>query len=192
MMDILMPETCWVHKKWNKIASDIKLVFYSSKGHSLSDCDSFKFIIRNLFHILCSRLPLWLTGRARTRCLPALQLMCVSCVKCKRRLTYLRYNSASRCPGEWGSVGRKTPNFVLPWCVFLSLHSYFIFVTSFFLIMSGIRSSERISNPEASFSTFLSCAVNCMKVLLAAELYILPDVYDEVYFEEYSGTWSDF
>ena len=30
MMDILMSETCWVHKKWNKIASDIKLVFYSS------------------------------------------------------------------------------------------------------------------------------------------------------------------
>jgi len=30
MMDILMPETCWAHKKWNKTASDIKLVFYSS------------------------------------------------------------------------------------------------------------------------------------------------------------------
>ena len=29
MMDI-MSETCWAHKKWNKIASDIKLVFYSS------------------------------------------------------------------------------------------------------------------------------------------------------------------
>jgi len=29
MMDILMSETCWAHK-WNKIASDIKLVFYSS------------------------------------------------------------------------------------------------------------------------------------------------------------------
>jgi len=29
-MDILMSETCWVHKKWNKIVSDIKLVFYSS------------------------------------------------------------------------------------------------------------------------------------------------------------------
>jgi len=28
-MDILMSETCWAHKKWNKIASDIKLVFYS-------------------------------------------------------------------------------------------------------------------------------------------------------------------
>jgi len=30
MMDILMSETCWARKKWNKIASDIKLVFYSS------------------------------------------------------------------------------------------------------------------------------------------------------------------
>jgi len=30
MMDILMSETCWAHKKWNKEASDIKLVFYSS------------------------------------------------------------------------------------------------------------------------------------------------------------------
>ena len=35
MMDILMSETCWVHKKWNKIASDIKLVFYSSAANSL-------------------------------------------------------------------------------------------------------------------------------------------------------------
>jgi hypothetical protein len=30
MTDILMSETCCVHKKWNKIASDIKLVFHSS------------------------------------------------------------------------------------------------------------------------------------------------------------------
>jgi len=30
MSDILMSETCWAHKKWNKIKSDIKLVFYSS------------------------------------------------------------------------------------------------------------------------------------------------------------------
>ena len=29
-MDILMSETCWAHTKWNKIASDIKLVFHSS------------------------------------------------------------------------------------------------------------------------------------------------------------------
>jgi len=30
MMDILMSETCWAHKKWNKITSDIKLIFCSS------------------------------------------------------------------------------------------------------------------------------------------------------------------
>jgi len=30
MVDILMSETCWAYKKWNKIASDINLVFYSS------------------------------------------------------------------------------------------------------------------------------------------------------------------
>jgi len=30
MTDILMSETCSAHKKWNKMASDIKLVFYSS------------------------------------------------------------------------------------------------------------------------------------------------------------------
>ena len=30
MMDILMSETCWAHETWNKVASDIKLVFYSS------------------------------------------------------------------------------------------------------------------------------------------------------------------
>ena len=29
-MDILMSETCWAHNKWNKITSDIKLVFHSS------------------------------------------------------------------------------------------------------------------------------------------------------------------
>jgi len=29
-MDILISETCWTHKKWNKIKNDIKLVFYSS------------------------------------------------------------------------------------------------------------------------------------------------------------------
>jgi len=30
MMDILMSETCWAYKKWNKISSDTKLVFYTS------------------------------------------------------------------------------------------------------------------------------------------------------------------
>jgi len=30
MMDVLLSEKCWAYKKWNKIASDIKVVFYSS------------------------------------------------------------------------------------------------------------------------------------------------------------------
>ena len=30
IMDILMSEICWAHKKWNKIANYIKSVFYSS------------------------------------------------------------------------------------------------------------------------------------------------------------------
>ena len=34
-MDILMSETCWAHNKWNKIASDIKLVFHSSTDELL-------------------------------------------------------------------------------------------------------------------------------------------------------------
>ena len=33
IVDILMSETYWVHKTWNKTASDIKLVFYSSATH---------------------------------------------------------------------------------------------------------------------------------------------------------------
>jgi len=30
IMDILMSETCWAHKKWNKITTDLKSVSYSS------------------------------------------------------------------------------------------------------------------------------------------------------------------
>jgi len=30
MMYVLMSETCWAHKKWNNITSDINFVFYSS------------------------------------------------------------------------------------------------------------------------------------------------------------------
>jgi len=30
MMGIVMPETCWAYKKYNKIISDIYLDFYSS------------------------------------------------------------------------------------------------------------------------------------------------------------------
>ena len=34
-MDILMSETCWAHNKWNKIASDMKLVFHSSTRNAV-------------------------------------------------------------------------------------------------------------------------------------------------------------
>ena len=46
MMDILMSETCWVHKQWNKIASDIKLVFYSS---TVTEFSSAYYLVIELF-----------------------------------------------------------------------------------------------------------------------------------------------
>ena len=36
MMDILMSEICWSHNKWNKIASDMKLVFHSSTNSGVA------------------------------------------------------------------------------------------------------------------------------------------------------------
>ena len=39
MMDILISETRWAHKKWNKLASDIKLVFCSSKIKQIMSID---------------------------------------------------------------------------------------------------------------------------------------------------------
>jgi len=44
-MDILMSETCWAHKKWNKIASDIKLVFYSSNITMMHGPINIRFLI---------------------------------------------------------------------------------------------------------------------------------------------------
>ena len=46
MMDILMSETFWVRKKWNKVASYIKLVFYSSTVLC--------HICHWMFHIICN------------------------------------------------------------------------------------------------------------------------------------------
>ena len=51
-----MSETCWVHKKWNKIASDIKLVFYFSTHllslphlHLGTSCDLLLLLLFSLF-----------------------------------------------------------------------------------------------------------------------------------------------
>jgi hypothetical protein len=38
-------ETCWAHKKWNKIASDIKMVFYSSTVTMMHDPINIRFTI---------------------------------------------------------------------------------------------------------------------------------------------------
>jgi len=50
MMDILMSETCWAHKKWNKIASDIKLVFHSSTITIMHGPISIRNIMKLLSH----------------------------------------------------------------------------------------------------------------------------------------------
>ena len=50
LMDILMSETCWAHKKWKKIASDIKLVFYSS-SITYSECVSVDLITQHAKHM---------------------------------------------------------------------------------------------------------------------------------------------
>ena len=49
MMDILMSETCWAHKTWNKIASDIKLVFHSSSITTMHGPINIRFTIDALF-----------------------------------------------------------------------------------------------------------------------------------------------
>jgi len=48
MMDILMSETCWEHKKWNKIASDIKLVYYSSTITMMHGPINIRFTAKNI------------------------------------------------------------------------------------------------------------------------------------------------
>jgi len=49
MMDILMSETCWAHKKWNKIASDIKLVVYSSTITMMHRPNNIRFSIKLIY-----------------------------------------------------------------------------------------------------------------------------------------------
>jgi len=49
MMDILISETCWAHKNWNKIASDIKLVFYFSTDWECLNVYTVFDILRTVF-----------------------------------------------------------------------------------------------------------------------------------------------
>ena len=52
MMDILMSETCRAYKKWNKIASDITLVFYSSTITMMHSPININFLSKLLVKIL--------------------------------------------------------------------------------------------------------------------------------------------
>jgi len=70
MVDILMSETCWAHKKRNKIASDIKLVFYSSTNFNItsplmSKCPDLHALITNHIRTRFSKSP-WIYSLAMT------------------------------------------------------------------------------------------------------------------------------
>jgi len=52
MMYILMSETCWVNKNWNKIASDIKLVSYSSTITMMHGPINIRFLVL-IYQITC-------------------------------------------------------------------------------------------------------------------------------------------
>jgi len=50
LMDVLMSETCWAHKKWNKIASDIKLISYSSTITTMHGPIYISFSLQHGYH----------------------------------------------------------------------------------------------------------------------------------------------
>jgi len=53
MIDILMSEICWAHKKWNKIVSDIKLVFYSSTVTMIHGPINIRYLPFCLYIVIC-------------------------------------------------------------------------------------------------------------------------------------------
>ena len=96
MMDILMSETCWGHKKWNKIASDIKLVFYSSNVVRLCVSElrlivpnAVKFGVSEVGLIAPNLRPLAARRPRHTHHVTRLYLRC--------HLSHLHTNSLERC-----------------------------------------------------------------------------------------------
>ena len=55
MMDILISETCWAHKMWNKMTSDIKLVLYPSTLHKSFEIslNVLKLVMKILLKVSC-------------------------------------------------------------------------------------------------------------------------------------------
>ena len=62
-MDILMSETCWEHKKWNKIASDINLAFHSSTIAMMHGPINIRYSNTNFLENPCSRSRVFPHGR---------------------------------------------------------------------------------------------------------------------------------
>ena len=62
-MDILISETCWAHNKWNKIASDIKLVFHSSTIAMMHG----PINIRNIRYVSCILLNIVITVKSDSK-----------------------------------------------------------------------------------------------------------------------------
>jgi len=117
MMDILMSETCWAYKKWNKIASDIKLVFYSSRfRHNKINCE----ILSHFFF--------W---RKPSRCESSI-IYCISTVNTQHtqrpdvlvQLGYIwPHVSAVKRPWEWPFNGQNmSPNITQLYQYIWSLH----------------------------------------------------------------------
>ena len=52
MMDILISETCWAHNKRNKIASDYKLVFYSSTITMMHGPINIRFTCKTCLYVI--------------------------------------------------------------------------------------------------------------------------------------------
>jgi len=84
MMDILMSETCWAHKKWNKIASDIKLVFYSLTYSLVAVLQRIAQENTKLAHVTIAK---WETSELRLR---FVQSASATCRYCKASLSARR------------------------------------------------------------------------------------------------------
>jgi len=78
MMDILMSEVCWAHKKWNKITSDIKLFFYSSTLCTFANV-ILRFVVAVLMLYTVNDGKNWLCGKKTLRLFASLSFLGIAC-----------------------------------------------------------------------------------------------------------------
>ena len=116
MMGVLMSETCWALKKWNKVASDIKLVFHSSTIAKFFFIDSFKLALHvsddSFTHL-----------QENFGCICSFLEQCTDSAVCRRPVTHIRSvqsmspvgsRQQSRCmygqraPWRWAKLSPET------------------------------------------------------------------------------------